>query len=91
MSGGQRKESHLAVAEFSTALYSSALIFVENPKGNGYVGCIEHLARKNNDCFYLITFDKIFADFYCIFIVKCTIGKQKAGSAIVWFELGKHM
>ena len=66
-------------------------VLVQNPERHADVCGDEQFSRQDDDCFHLIILDQLFANFQCVAVVQCAVGKQETSHAGLLFEVREDM
>ena len=70
---------------------AALFILVQNPEGNADVRGDEQFSRQNDNGLHLVIPDQLFADFQCVAVVQCPVGKQETCYACLLFQVREDM
>ena len=79
------------MAEISAVVAAAFFILVQDPKGHTDVRGDEQFSRQDDDGFYLVILDQLFADLQCVAVIQCAVGKQETCHTGLLFEVRKDM
>lgn len=72
----------MTVAQHPPVVHASALILIENPQRNRYVGGIKQFTRQNDNRLHLVVLNELLANGNGIVVAERTISKQEAGNTL---------
>ena len=72
-------------------VFAALLVLIQYPKGNADIGGNKEFTGKDNNGFYLIILNQLFADLQSIAVTERTVGKKEACYALGCFQVREHM